>query len=119
MPLRSITVVQSINSLLPFIAEQYSTVWMYHSFLTHHLLEDILVKVGSVTNKNVKKICVQIKKINWSPNLIIPKAYTISVCVCVCVCVCVVCMYVYKRENAVKFAFLSQQSLDNHWLSFL
>ena len=85
MPLRSITVVQSINSLLPFIAEQYSTVWMYHSFLTHHLLEDILVKVGSVTNKNVKKICVQIKKINWSPNLIIPKAYTISVCVCVCV----------------------------------
>ena len=90
MPLRSITVVQSINSLLPFIAEQNSTVWMYHSFLTHHLLEDILVKVGSLTNKNVKKMCVQIKKKLIGHLIWLYLRATQYLCACVCgVYVCV------------------------------
>jgi hypothetical protein len=43
MFLRFIQVVQCVYNLFFFIAEKYSTVWMYHSCLSIHPMKDIWV----------------------------------------------------------------------------
>lgn len=50
-----------ISSFL-FIAESYSIVWMYHSYLSIHLLLDILgcFKFRIIKNKDVMNILVQL-----------------------------------------------------------
>lgn len=59
-PLNSIKVVVCINSLLLFIAEQYSMVWMYHSLFKHSPIEGHLdgFQFGVITSQAAMNICV-------------------------------------------------------------
>lgn len=79
MPPTYIKVVESTDSLFPFIAKQNSKIHGCTTVsLTHHLLEYIVVKFGAITNKNLfykmlQKFVYRFflkKEINWSPNLI-------------------------------------------------
>lgn len=46
MPLKLMQIVMCIDSLFLFIVEQYSIIWLYHSFLSIiHLLMNILFPV--------------------------------------------------------------------------
>lgn len=54
-----IQVVAYLNSLLFFIAEYYSMVWMYHS-LTIQPLKEYSFSFGAIKNKPTTNICIQL-----------------------------------------------------------
>ena len=62
IPLSFIEVVTYVNSLLFFIASQYSTVGMYQGFLNQSPIEGHFgcLHFGAITNEGVRKSCVHV-----------------------------------------------------------